>query len=199
MEKTITQDFITLLTQTVSAYKGQKIERPPAEAIVNALLQAEKAAKLQRLTYPFESILGKWRLCFTTGTKKVKHRRGIKLGNGFYLPKFAAAHISFSPTQDADKGEITNSVEFASLRLKLTGPAKYVGKKNLLAFDFTQMQISLFSRTIYNGQIRGGKTSSEDFDNRPLSVLPFFAFFLVTPDLIAARGRGGGLALWIRD
>ena len=199
LEKTITQDFITLLTQTVSAYKGQKIERPPAEAVVNALLQAEKAAKQQRLTYPFASILGKWRLCFTTGTKKVKHRRGIKLGNGFYLPKFAAAHICFSPTQDADKGEITNSVEFGSLKLKLTGPAKYLGKKNLLAFDFTQMQISLFSRTIYNGEIRGGKTKAEDFDNRPLSVLPFFAFFLVTPDLIAARGRGGGLALWIRD
>lgn len=198
MEKTITQDFITLLTQTVSAYRGQKRERPPAEAIVNALLQAEKAAKQQRLTYPFESILGKWRLYFTTGTKKVKHRRGIKLGNGFYLPKFATAHICFSP-QDADKGEITNSVEFASLKLKLTGPAKYVGKKNLLAFEFTQMQISLFSQTIYNGEIRGGKTKAEDFDNRPVSVLPFFAFFLVTPDLIAARGRGGGLALWIRD
>ena len=198
MEKIITQ-FITLLTQTQEAYRGQKIERPSAEAVVNALLQAEKAAKQQRLTYPFESILGKWRLCFTTGTKKVKHRRGIKLGNGFYLPKFAAAHISFSAAQDADKGEITNSVQFGSLRLKLTGPAKYVGKKNLLAFDFTQMQISLFSRTIYNGEIRGGKTKAEDFDNRPLSVLPFFAFFLVTPDLIAARGRGGGLALWIRD
>ncbi|MBW4569991.1 MAG: hypothetical protein KME31_18770 [Tolypothrix carrinoi HA7290-LM1] len=199
MEKTITQDFITLLTQTQEAYRGQKIERPPAEAIVNALLQAEKAAKQQRLLYPFESILGKWRLCFTTGTKKVKHRRGIKLGNGFSVPKFAAAHICFSATPDAEKGEISNSVQFASLKLKLTGPAKYVGKKNLLAFEFTQMQISLFSRTIYNGQIRGGKTKAEDFYNRPVSVLPFFAFFLVTPDLIAARGRGGGLALWIRD
>ncbi|NEU74443.1 hypothetical protein PI95_018230 [Hassallia byssoidea VB512170] len=199
MEKTITQDFITLLTQTQEAYRGQKIERPPALSVVNALLQAEKAAKQQRLLYPFESILGKWRLCFTTGTKKVKHRRGIKLGNGFYLPKFAAAHICFSATEDADKGEISNSVEFASLKLKLTGPAKYVGKKNLLAFEFIQMQISLFNRTIYNGEIRGGKTKLEDFDNRPVSVLPFFAFFLVTPDLIAARGRGGGLALWIRD
>ncbi|MCV3212030.1 hypothetical protein OGM63_00570 [Plectonema radiosum NIES-515] len=199
MEKIITQEFITLLTQSQEAYRGQKIERPPALSVVNALLQAEKAAKQQRLTYPFESMLGKWRLCFTTGTKKVKHRRGIKLGNGFYLPKFAPAHICFSATQNADKGEITNSIQFGSLQLKLTGPAKYLGKKNLLAFEFTQMQISLFRRTIYNGEIRGGKTSSEDFDNRPLSLLPFFAFFLVTPDLIAARGRGGGLALWIRD
>jgi hypothetical protein len=156
LEKIITQEFITLLTQTVSAYRGQKIERPSAEAVVNALLQAEKAAKQQRLTYPFESMLGKWRLCFTTGTKKVKHRRGIKLGNGFYLPKFAAAHISFS-AQDADKGEITNSVQFGSLRLKLTGPAKYVGKKNLLAFDFTQMQISLFNRLYITVRFAGAK------------------------------------------
>jgi hypothetical protein len=192
-------EFITVLTQAASAYRGQKLERPAASVVVSALLQAEKAAKQKRLFYPFESMLGQWRLCFATGTKKVRHRGGIMLGKGFYLPKFAAAHICFSAAQDADKGEIGNTVQFGSLLVKLTGPAKYLGKKNLLAFEFTQMQINIFSRSIYNGQIRGGKAKAEDFYNRPLAIVPFFAFFLVTQDFIAARGRGGGLALWIRE
>ncbi|MFM2063322.1 MAG: hypothetical protein RLZZ507_2992 [Cyanobacteriota bacterium] len=201
---TITPDFFSILTQSAIAYRqGNKL--PPAELVVNALLQAEKNAKQQRLNYPFGSLFGKWRLCFATGTKKVRKRGGIILGKGFYLPKFASAYISFSPSleqsleQSAVKGEIANQVQLGSMLLKLTGPAQYLGKKNLLAFDFTQMQISLFNRVVYNQQIRSGKVQSEDFYSQTIAKLPFFAFFLITDDFIAARGRGGGLAIWIRE
>jgi len=37
-----------------------------------------------------------------------------------------------------------------------------------------------------------------NFYDQPIAKLPFFAFFLVTEDFIAARGRGGGLALGLR-
>jgi hypothetical protein len=201
LTSTISQNFTTVLLQAVSAYRGEGGDRPPTAAVVNALLQAEKAAKQQRLTYPFASLLGQWRLCFATGTRDRKKRGGIVLGRGFYVPKFAAAHISFSATSDPalDRGEIGNQVKLGPVLLKLTGPAKYLGKKNLLAFDFTQMQISLFSRVVYNQQIRGGKTQTEDFYNQAIAKLPFFAFFSITEDFIAARGRGGGLAIWIRE
>jgi hypothetical protein len=196
----ITPDFVSTLSQAAAAYRhGNKL--PTAEVLVNALLQAEKTAKQERLNYPFDSLIGKWRLCFATGTKKVRKRGGIILGKGFYLPKFVAAHISFSPKleQASGKGEIGNQVEFGQVSLKLTGPAQYLGKKNLLAFDFTQMQMSLFNRVVYNQPIRSGKVDTEDFYNQPIAKLPFFAFFLVTEDFIAARGRGGGLAIWIRN
>lgn len=109
--------------------------------------------------------------------------------------------ISFNATiePDINTGEISNQVQFGSLVLQLTGPAKYLGKKNILAFDFNQMYLRLFGRTIYQQQIRSGKGQSEDFYNQPIAKLPFFAFFLVNADLIAARGRGGGLALWVRE
>ncbi len=68
-----------------------------------------------------------------------------------------------------------------------------------MAFDFIQMQISLFTWMFVNKQIRSGKLESGDFEHQPIAKLAFFAFFLVTEDLIAARGRGGGLALWIRE
>ncbi|OBQ41211.1 MAG: hypothetical protein AN485_03095 [Anabaena sp. MDT14b] len=193
-------DFITSLSRAATAYReGSQV--PPAEVIVNALLEAEKTAKLQKLNYPFESLGGKWRLCFATGTKKVRNRGGIILGKGWYVPKLTKIHLCFSSTEEQTlgKGEIANHVQLGGILLKLTGPIKYLGKKNLLAFDFTQMQISLFNWMFVNKQIRSGKVESGNFDNQPIAKLPFFAFFLITENLIAARGRGGGLALWIKD
>jgi hypothetical protein len=189
LTSTITPDFLTILSQTAIAYQ-QGSKPPSADVVVNALLQAEKFGKQQRLNYPFDSVMGKWRLCFATGTKKVRKRGGIILGQGFYVPKLVKINISFSANteQALDKGEIGNQVQLGSILLKLTGPAKYLGKKNLLAFDFNQMQISLFTRVVYNRPIRSGKTQTIDFDN-----------FLVTEDFIAARGRGGGLAIWIKE
>jgi len=80
----------------------------------------------------------------------------------------------------------------------LTGPAQYLGKKNLLAFGFTHIQLCLFGRAIFSRELRGGKATAIDFYHQSIAKLPFFAFFLITEDLIAARGRGGGLALWVR-
>ncbi|MBD2387831.1 hypothetical protein [Cylindrospermum sp. FACHB-282] len=208
LTSTTTPDFASLLFQAATAYRGEGGELPTPSLLVNALLQAEKVAKQQRLNYAFESLVGKWRLCFATGTRKVRKRGGIILGQGFYLPKFVPVYISFSAAlesfnatleKDSGKGEIGNQVQLGSLLLKLTGPAQYLGKKNLLAFDFTQMLFSLFGLVVYNGPIRSGKVQGEDFYNQPIAKLPFFAFFLVTENFIAARGRGGGLALWIRE
>ncbi|WP_016952309.1 hypothetical protein [Anabaena sp. PCC 7108] len=181
LTSTITPDFLKILSQTAAAYR-QGNKPPTAEVVVNALLQAEKFGKQQRLNYPFSSLIGKWRLCFATGTKKVRQRGGIVLGKGFYVPKLAKIYISFNATtEDAlVRGEIANQVQLGSILLKLTGPAQYLGKKNLLAFDFTQMQISVFNRVMYNQPIRSGKVQSEDFYNQPIAKLPFFAFFLVT-------------------
>ncbi|QSJ17598.1 hypothetical protein JYQ62_01580 [Nostoc sp. UHCC 0702] len=201
LTSTATPDFVSTLSQAAIAYRGQGVARPKPEVLVNALLQAEKAAKQQRLIYTFESLVGKWRLCFATGTQKARERGGIVLGKGLYVPKFAAIYISFNASleENSGKGKISNQVQLGSVFLQLTGPAQYLGKKNLLAFDFNHMLISLFGRAVYNKPIRSGKVESEDFYNQPIAKLPFFGFFIVTEDFIAARGRGGGLALWIRE
>jgi hypothetical protein len=197
----VTFDSVTVLSQTAAAYRGHTGTVPNPEILVDALLKAEKSAKQQRSTDPFESLLGKWQLCFATGTKKVRERGGIVLGKGLYVPKFIKIHVSFNATleQDSDRGGICNQVELGPVLFNLTGPVQYFSKKNLLAFDFNQMLISLFGRVIYNRPMRSGKVQTEDFYDQPIAKLPFFAFFLVTEDFIAARGRGGGLAFWIRE
>ena len=115
---TVPSDFATTLAMAVAAFRGQTGDyRPSAKAVVTALLQAERVAKQQRLMYPFDSLLGSWRLCFVTGTRKARHRGGIVLGRGFYVPKVATAQISFSSQAQTSKpssgnGEIGNQIQF---------------------------------------------------------------------------------------
>jgi hypothetical protein len=120
------------------------------------------------------------------------------VGRGWYVPKLVPAQISFHTPQSSDEIEIGNQIQVGSLRLKFTGAARYLGKKNLLAFDFTEMQISLADRILHQREVRGGKAKAAEFSTRSIATLPFFAFFAVTEEFIAARGRGGGLALWRR-
>lgn len=191
--------FHQVISQAVAAFRGETSDRPATDTVVNALLEAERTAKQQKLVYPFPPLLGHWRLCFATGTRKAQKRGGIVLGRGWYVPKIAQAQISFAAPASANLGEIENQAQIGSLALKFTGPCKYLGKKNLLAFDFTQIQVRVFGRNIYSGNVRGGKAETEDFAEQAIAKLPFFAFFLVTEDFIAARGRGGGLAIWVRE
>jgi hypothetical protein len=199
-------DFATILEQA-----AQSSDRPTKDALITALQAAETTAKRERLSIPFESLLGEWRLCFATGVIKDK-RGGIRLGRGYYLPKFAPASITFNQVgttlADGDSssihpegctGTITNKLLVGTVRFQFTGPCRYPGKKNLLAFDFTQLQFKLLGLTVYEGKLPNNKRAGKDFDRLSIAQLPFFTFFWASPNGIAARGRGGGLALWVRN
>lgn len=205
-------DVLSVLTQAAASIrttmgKTDRASRPSAPAVVKALLQAEKTAKRQHLTYPLEGLFGSWQLCFTA-PRNAHFKENTAIGKGLYMPQMIPAQISFyppsEPAQGSGKAEIGNQVCLGALCLKFDGPAWYVGKKNLLVFDFTQVRLSLFDRTLYRGTFRSGKSQAQafqtqEFQPRSIAKLPFFAFFLVTEDFIAARGRGGGIALWVKQ
>lgn len=186
-----------ILSQAATAFRAANPNRPTVDQVVEALLQAEKAAKQQQLRFAFEQLQGQWQLCFATGTRKVQ-QGGIQLKKGYYLPQFAQAKLSFG-RDDAGQETIGNQAQLGFLRLQLVGPARYQTKKNLLAFEFTRMQLFVGGKAVFNGAIRGGAAKEQAFAQTAIAKLPFFAFFLITEDFIAARGRGGGLALWIKQ
>ncbi|MGB3205089.1 MAG: hypothetical protein WBB28_08880 [Crinalium sp.] len=176
--------------------------RPAADSVVSALLESEKNAKRNKISYSFEQLIGTWRLCFITGTKKTRAKAGIVLGAGRYIPKLIKIQIVYSASQvedNFDSGKVENSVEFGAVKLTLTGITKFLPKKNILAFDFTRMIIQLFGATLYQGYIRGGEKKEQEFLTESVSKQAFFSYFIVEEDMIAARGRGGGLALWRRE
>jgi hypothetical protein len=187
-------DFVSILERAANS-----ADRPSSAEMVTALQAAEITARKSKLAIPFASLVGEWRLCFATGAKKDKQRGGIKLGKGYYLPKFAPASIAFTRDLDSSMGSATNRLLVGGVQLQFTGPCRYPDKKNLLIFDFTQIQFKLFGATVYEGKIRSGKNASPNFAQLSTAKLPFFSFFWVGGNGIAARGRGGGMALWVRD
>jgi hypothetical protein len=119
LTSTASPDFVATLARAAAAFRDKRSDRPKAKEVVNALLKAERAAKQQRLTYPLESLLGGWRLCFTA-PRQAHLKGGTALGKGFYMPQIAPAQISFgtplsTASQSLSQLEIGNSFQFGSL------------------------------------------------------------------------------------
>ena len=171
----------------------------PAE-VVTALLKLEKNAKKKQINTDYSDLIGCWNLRFITGTKKTRKRAEIVLGAGKYIPRFIGIKITYEgDRQSNNTGRVKNSVKLASIELSLTGPAKLLDRKSIMAFDFTSMKIAAFGLKLYDGYIRNGKAREASFYHQTIKEQAFFNYFYVGEDLIAARGKGGGLALWGRD
>lgn len=201
---------IAVLNQVTAYYADQSRSRPPTKAVVQALVQLEKVAKKQPTSYESADILGQWRLRFVANQKS-RRQVGTAQGRGFYVPKFVTAQIQFQPSEtqnstDFDSGgsnaeqsaiAIGNQLQLGPLAFKVSGPARRE-RKNLVAFDFTQMQLQLFGQSLYQGNMQSKARADQPFAQQTIAKLPFFNFFYVSDSLIAARGRGGGLAIWSR-
>ncbi|HEY9889068.1 MAG TPA: hypothetical protein V6D02_11750 [Candidatus Obscuribacterales bacterium] len=186
------------LAQAVQAFCSGAGQPPQGKALTAALLALERSAKQTRRAIAADALLGTWRLCFSAA-KKAKYQSGQPVGSGFYMPQWAIAHLTFAPdVANPDQLTITNTLQLGWLTIRFTGPARYPGKQNLLAFDFTQLTVACAGWTLYQGAVPNAKRAGKPFATLEIAQLPFFAFFAATDQYIAARGRGGGLALWVK-
>jgi hypothetical protein len=198
-------DSTNIIEQAAISLTDRTVKKPAASEMVAALLDSEKAAKKTKPAATFDQFIGNWRLCFVSGKPKNKNAKK----SGQYLPSLINIQLSYSadlldglenPENDGfTPGTIQNIVQVASVKFTIRGPAKFLNQKNLLAFDFTRMKVQLFGVKLYDGYIRKGETSEAKFYQRQIRQQAFFAYFLITEKAIAARGRGGGLALWARQ
>jgi len=177
---------------------------PPApEAMVGALLLAEKTAKHDKTSGAYSQLLGQWRLGFITGTQRSRQRAGIVLGAGRFLPRWVKICLSYtaadSSSQFPNQGTVFNTVNLGGLQIALSGPVQFHPQQNILAFDFTQIKLSVAGLKLYDGYIHKGQEREANFYEQRLKEQAFFRYFLLQKNCIAARGKGGGLALWTRD
>ncbi|MDJ0725844.1 MAG: hypothetical protein QNJ38_12100 [Prochloraceae cyanobacterium] len=191
---------ISPISEAAKAVVTQEGAKPSPESVVEALLAAEKSSKKNKDKYSIDRLFGSWRLCFITGTKKTRAKAGTVLGAGKYVPNWVKITITYQKSAEFEVGKVDNLVEFGPFKLCVSGPIKLIPNTNILAFDFTRMIVSIFGLKLYSGYIREGKKSEDRFYQTALKDLEvFFVYFLVTDDCIAARGRGGGLAIWGKD
>lgn len=203
--------------------------RPDPAAVVTALATLEKQRKKSKQRYRYEDLVGTWQLGFVSGTRKAKPARsGAKpikqLGKGRFLPRWIQITITYglpaqllspalldtspgAPTSDRSSdrstpqpsGAVINQVVLGAASLQLSGPTVYWPKTNTLGFDFVYLQGRIGALKLYDAPVRGGKERCEAFATLPLKDQAFFTFFAAEKDYIAARGKGGGLALWTRS
>lgn len=200
MQLNSVSSYDDVLNRVAIAFRAQQGNRPPAREVVQALIQAEKAAKRDHRTIPFEAVAGQWRLCFTAnrGARQTGDRI---VGRGWYMPGAVPAQIGFFPDPDratSDTGTITNQINLAGITLQFSGVCRARGRKNIVVFDFLNLQLKVFGRSLFQQEVRGGQAKAEDVLSGNVQSLPFFAFFMATEHFIAARGRGGGLAIWVK-
>ena len=191
---------LSLLEEAANLATNQS-SLPNPSKVVEALLDLEKAAKKEKINYSFANLIGSWNLRFITGTKKTRKKAGIVLGAGRYIPQLVKIKITYQDDQQPtpNTGRVKNCVKLAFLNFSLTGPVKFIEQKNILAFDFTTMKITIFGFKLYDGSLKGGARKESEFHQTEISQQAFFSYFLIQENFIAARGRGGGLALWSRE
>lgn len=197
-----------IIEQAAKSVTERTVAKPAASETVAALLESEKAAKKNKSAATFDQFIGDWRLCFISGKQNSKSAKNAPK-SGQYLPSLIKIQLSYSAdmldglenpgNQGFTPGTIQNIVQVASVKFTIRGPAKFLEKKNLLAFDFTRMTVQMFAVKLFDGYIRNGQKSEAKFYQRKISQQAFFAYFFITEKAIAARGRGGGLALWGRQ
>lgn len=95
---------------------------------------------------------------------------------------------------DEQKLELNNSVELLGIRLRFCGPGRLVQKRPLLVFHFHHLHIEAAGQRLLSLPLPAPSAGQE----------PFFALIAreqTDTGLVwmAARGRGGGLALWVCD
>ena len=145
------------------------------------ILALEATAKKRGSGIVHESLNGVWKLQHTwtgTGTKPVP-------GTDFLL-RSLGARLELKST--GTEWEIVNQIMAAGVQLRFEGEAQLKGKRPVLMFRFETVKLLLAGRILLERHL----------PEPPSRRMPFFALIAMADNggWLAARGRGGGLALW---
>ncbi|NJN74990.1 MAG: hypothetical protein HC796_00385 [Synechococcaceae cyanobacterium RL_1_2] len=130
-------------------------------------------------------MIGEWQLKFLLAKKQTK---------GLYVPSFLTIAITYGADQ-----RVRNTLALGVVKMVVTGPIAFYEGKNIMAFDFTHLDLYALGIKIYSGYIRKGQEREARFPKLTVAYQAFFKYFTVVPNAIAARGRGGGLAVWVKQ
>ena len=87
--------------------------------------------------------------------------------------------------------KIKNSISFGILSIIFCGQASLKGKRPLLPFFFENLIINFGNFTLVNKPLKKPEEK----------LMPFFSLIAISKEnnWMCARGRGGGLAIWIKS
>ena len=150
-------------------------------AILNA---REKAVRLTGTCLKSSDLLGCWLL-------QTVWSKGDKKANPFssWMLRSLDARLEIKADLEDNCSDLrlSNAVNLGPVELKFQGPGLLKGKRPLLTFHFDSLSL----------RIGGIVLLKKALPTPDQKRTPFFALIERNPDgWMAARGRGGGLALW---
>ena len=149
------------------------------------LLSREQQARRQGSAISATDLIGCWQL----QTLWPKGQRDANALSGWLL-RSLGAYLDIS-LDDNKTLRLRNAVNLGALSLQFSGPGNLQGRRPLLNFHFNQIRLMLGTITLLQRSLPTPAANRQ----------PFFA--LIHRDSsgwLAARGRGGGVALWtLRD
>ena len=150
------------------------------EVSAKELLQLEQQARRSGSGVEADALQGCWQL-------ELVWPKGQQRASAFsgWLLRGLSARLEIGT--DPEGLLLSNAVNLGAVELRFRGRGRLEGKRPLLLFSFEQLQLSL-----------GGWRLVERTLPAPAPQrMPFFALIHRDPSgWLAARGRGGGLALW---
>ena len=151
---------------------------------LTGLLKQEAQARSQGSGIQTTALLGEWSP-HRLWSKGEQHESQSQTK----LLRWLNARLSISGAREDQPSyfNICNAVSLGPLKLRFNGPGWLQGKRPLLCFRFDRLTLELGGATLFQRQLP---------EPAPKKT-PFFALIAVEQNQwLAARGRGGGLALW---
>ena len=110
------------------------------------------------------------------------------------LLQVLSARLELSKSESKDEStafEIKNSIKFGILSIVFLGKAFLKGKRPLLYFYFKNLNIKVGGFNIIRRSIEETKPNK----------MPFFSLIAIDKkkEWLCARGKGGGLAIWLKN
>ena len=136
----------------------------------------------------YEELLGIWKFQYVWGKESDEIKN---IPSSILQVLSAKLELKKKNKEDKLNFEIKNSINFGLLNIIFRGSADLKGLRPLLIFYFEELKISISNFAIFNKELK----KPED------KKMPFFSLIAIsTKDKwMCARGRGGGLAIWVKS
>jgi hypothetical protein len=153
----------------------------PPLATTENLLALERQVRLAGSGIAATDLDGCWQLqlVWPKGSRRASNFSG-------WLLRGLAARLEIRSEKEGVL-QLSNAVNLGALELRFRGAGCLQGRRPLLMFSFAELELSLAGLVVFRRAL----------PEPPERKRPFFALIERSPEgWLAARGRGGGLALW---
>lgn len=163
-------------------------QRPNASTVTEAIKQLEREQNRNKVKIDLQGLYGLWRLV-VVGSRK----SSLPFANDLYFP--LRAEQRFVKEGEEGDGVFYNTVLLLGgwISFCVWGPFRWVEKGNRMEFVVNRVRFKIGSWSTVQEQ------EGEPLANRKTKDVPFFKFICIRDDIMAARGRSGGLALYTRQ